>query len=161
MEANLKNQTLLITYTLILAIFLAALFCSPCHSDNLVQVDGVTPTCVVNQQHQVQHPGPGTLFPSPEYGYCNGSIQYKCATPNNVAMPGSTAYGVIGTACVGTFTSFADLQAQQAKGIDDLKQQIQQQLNILKANIKALSDANDALTKRLDDIETKKPAEQK
>jgi hypothetical protein len=97
--------------------------------------------------HQVQNPGPGTLFPSPQYGYYNASIQYKCATSNNGAAPGAF-YQVIPTACVGTFTSLADLQAQQASSLADLEQQLHEQLNILKASIKTLSDTSDDFIRR-------------
>ncbi len=150
MQPNAKMSTLLKNVTLILAVVFSALHCSPCYSQNLVLVNGVTPTCVVNARSAVQHPGTGTLFPSPQYGYCNGSIRQRCATSHNVARPGSPFYEEIQTACVGTFTSRAELQAQQAKNITD---PLQQQLNILNGNIKALSDSNDSLTKRLDDME--------
>lgn len=130
------------------------LLCPSAHSQDLIQVDGVTPQCVHNQPKQVQHPGPGTLFPSPQYGYCSGGIDHRCATGTNVAISG-TFFQEIGTACVGTFTSWAQLQAQQASSIASLQDQLQKQLNILKANIKALSDANDALTKRLNEVEAK------
>ncbi|WP_348266258.1 hypothetical protein [Edaphobacter sp. DSM 109919] len=145
-----KDQYLRALLFAVLSMALA----SSAHSQDLVHVDGVTPECVHNQRYQVQHPGPGTLFPTPQYGYCKGTIQNKCATSTNVAVSG-TFYQEIPNACVGTFTSWADLQAQQATSISDLKQQLQEQLNILKADIKRLSDANDALTKRLNDAEAR------
>jgi peptidoglycan hydrolase CwlO-like protein len=124
---------------------------SSAYSQQLVKVDGVTAGCVHNQMHQVQHPGSGTLFPAPQYGYCNGTIEQKCATANG----GTEGYQEIPTACVGTFTSFADLQTQQATSLADLKQQLQEQLNILKASIKTLSDTSDALTKRLNEVDAR------
>ena len=131
------------------------LLCPSAHSQDLIQVDGVTPQCVHNQPKQVQHPGPGTLFPSPQYGYCNGTVDHQCATGIDRNLPGATAFIAIPTACVGTFTSWAQLQAQQASSIASLQDQLQKQLNILEANIKTLSDANDALTKRLNEVEAK------
>ncbi|SRR5581483_775054 len=150
MKCTLKNQSLGVAFGL--AMFV--LFCPAAYAQNLIQVDGVTPECVHNQPKQVQHPGPGTLFPSSQYGYCNGSIDHRCATSKNIAISG-TFYQEIPIACVGTFTSWADLQAQQASNLANLQDQIQKQLNILKTNIKDLSDANDALTKRVNDLEEK------
>jgi hypothetical protein len=49
----------------------------------------------------------------------------------------------------------ADLQKGDAQDVADLQKILQQQLNPLKANIQALSDANDVLAKRLDDVEAK------
>lgn len=124
---------------------------------DLVNVDGVTPTCVVNEPRQVQHPGPDSaiLFGSPQYGYCNGSIQHNCSTARHVNDNPNFGLELIRNACVGTFTSWADLQRQNAQNVADLQKTLQQQLNILKSNIQALSDSNDALTKRLNDLETK------
>jgi hypothetical protein len=153
MEANNKHRFGTIDVVVLAIVFVITP--SRGYSQDLVKVDGVASQCVVNQPRQVQHPGPGTLFPSPQYGYCNGSIQHNCATSRQPFGPSSSAYETIPTACVGTFSSWTDIQAQQAKSIADLQQQFQQQLNILKANIQALSDANDALTKRLNDVEAK------
>jgi hypothetical protein len=151
MRTKGKNNTLPRSTTLILTAFFTTFLCSPSHSQELVLVDGVTPVCVVVGPRGSPNPGPAIPFSSPRYGYCNGSIQQRCATSVNGALPGSVSFRAVGTACVGTFTSWAELQAQQAKNISD---QLQQQVNLLKNNIKALSDANDALTKRLDDVES-------
>jgi hypothetical protein len=135
---------------LILTAFFTTLLYSSSYSQELALVDGVTPVCVAGGPRVSTQPGPAIPFPSPRYGICNGSIQQGCATSHNVAISG-TYYDRIGRACVGTFTSWAELQAQQAKNISD---PLQQQVNLLKNNIRALSDANDALTKRLDDVES-------
>ena len=115
-----------------------AIGCFKAYSQDLVKVDGVTPECVVNQQRQVQHPGPAaaTLFPTPKYGYCQGSIQHNCVTARQPFGPSSSAYEPIPTACVGTFT---DSQTKQATDLAELEKKLQQQLVIMQNDINLLN----------------------
>ena len=134
-------------------LMLLALAGSIARTEELVVVDGATPRCVTNQPHQVQHPGSGTLFQSTRYGYCRGNIEHACVTARQPYGPSSSAYEVIPTACVGTFVSWDEIRAQDARTISDLKAQLDQELTVQQTDLKRLSDANDALTKRLSDLE--------
>ncbi len=121
-----------------LVIASATVFCSEAYSQDLVRVDGVTTQCVVNQPRQVQNPGPASavLFPSPQYGYCSGSIQHNCVTAKQPFYPQSSAYETISTACVGTFT---DVHTQQAVDLANLQTKMQQQLDIMQKDINLLN----------------------
>jgi peptidoglycan hydrolase CwlO-like protein len=150
MNFKTKNARLLVFAILVLCLWIG--FAVPVAvSQNLIQVDGVTPQCVLNQKGQVQNPGPGTRFPSPKQGYCDGSIQHRCATSKNIAVSG-TFYEEIATACVGTFTTLEEAQAAAA---NDLEKKVQLKLDVLQKNIKDLSDAIDSLTKRLDEVDAR------
>lgn len=118
------------------------------YGQDLVQVNGVAPVCVVNQRYQVQHPGAGTPFGTPQYGICSGSIQQNCTTGDNAVHP---------NVCIGTFTSWAAIEAQRAVDLANFQQKMQSQMDELTKNLKTLSDSIDAQTKRLNAIEAAKP----
>jgi len=143
METKARNHTSLRISILIMAILFTGQFCSYAYSQDLVVVDGTASRCGGNPLPEA------TLFHIPEIGHCDGSVVKNCSMRRN-----DQTHAVIAiTACVGTFRPLVDQQPKLASSIANLQQQLQQQIDILKANIKTLSDANDALTKRINDVE--------
>jgi len=79
--------------------------------------------------------------------------------PPSITRPGTcdgyTGYGAIPNTEFAVDASYRFTMRQISPFLEDLHEQVDQEISFLKANIKALSEANDALTKRLNDLEAR------
>jgi hypothetical protein len=128
-------------------------------SDDLVEVNGVTPNC---RTGPLATNPTGTLYLTPQLGYCHGVIKTGCLTgksspsgPPGVGGRASIVYEKIPVACEGTFTLLAEIEAEGAQNLRDVLKVLQQQMDLFEKAITLLSNSNDALTKRLNDLEDK------
>jgi hypothetical protein len=113
--------------------------------------------CIVNSTSAPAKEGFGHIvkFPHPTWGYCEGRVEQHCATHEKTGYNNFGAtYDEIPVACYGGFSEWNGASAKPVKALE-------QELEKLKANIKALADSNDALTKRLNAVESKGTAPSK
>ena len=129
--------------------------------NKLVVVDGTADKCVVNRtpfQNRPPNPeGNAIAFTSPRHGYCDGIIEHGCASntqnhsPEYIDAKNLGFYTVTRT-CVGNFVAFDE---RQSKILADLQSRFDQEISILRSNVKFLSNAVDMLNDKIDKMEKK------
>lgn len=92
------------------------------------------------------------------HGNCLLAAEKVCRYPGNVIY---LQYGQTEPAASETFAPcHQQIDVPTSKDLIDNIALLQQQIDVLKANIKVLANANDALTKRLNEMEAKLKADQ-